>query len=398
MKKFFIISLLIYLNIIIIHSVKSQISTQELSGRVNTITSAVPFLMITPDSRAGGLGDLGVASSSDANSQHWNAAKYSFIKDDFGVSISYTPWLRALIGDMDLSYITAYRKFKKGQAIGFGLRYFSIGNIEFTDVQGGKLKDFKPNEFAFDASYSMLLSDHFSGAITLRYIYSNLTGGISAGSSTTHPGNAVAGDFSLYYTKNFQMAGKESNYSFGFQVSNVGNKISYADDSQSNFLPTNLRIGNTLTHNFDDFNSLMLGLDLNKLLVPTPPITSSNGDTIYAGMDNNVSVPTGMWQSFYDAPGGLQEELREINFSIGLEYWYDKKFALRAGYFYEHPTKGNRKFFTMGLGLKMNVFQLDFAYLIPTQQTNPLANTLRFTILLDFKGLKAENGNAPVKG
>ncbi len=393
MKKLFYIGLIILVNTTTLQKISAQISTQELNGRVNTITSAVPFLMITPDSRAGGMGDIGVATSPDANSLHWNAAKYSFIEEDFGVSISYTPWLRALVDDISLSYLTTYKKFKKGQAFAVGLRYFSLGNITFTDIQGGTIKDFRPNEFAFDASYSLLLSDGFSGAISLRYIYSNLTGGISSGSSTTHPGHAVAGDISLFYTKNIQIGGKASNMSYGMQVSNIGNKISYTDESESNFLPTNLRIGGTLTHNFDDYNSLMFGLDLNKLLVPTPPIYDSIGN-ISAGKDPDVSVPTGMWQSFSDAPGGTKEELREITYSVGMEYWYDKKFALRTGYFFEHETKGNRKFFTMGLGLKLNVFQLDFAYLLATQQTNPLENTLRFSLLFDFKGLKAENKKA----
>ncbi len=369
--------------------INAQISTQDLSGRVNTITSAVPFLMITPDSRAGGMGDIGVATSPDANSQHWNAAKYSFIADDFGISMSYTPWLRSLVDDISISYLAGYKKFKKGQAFGASLRYFSLGNITFTNIQGGTIKDFRPNEFALDASYSMLFTDGFSGAITLRYIYSNLTGGISSGNSTTHPGNAVAADLSLYYTKNISLGGRPSNMSYGLQVSNIGSKISYTDDSESNFIPTNLRLGGTITYNIDDYNSLMFGTDLNKLLVPTPPLYDSVGNII-AGKDPNVSPITGIWQSFSDAPGGAKEEFREITWSFGTEYWYNKRFALRTGYFYEHATKGNRKFFTVGVGLKLNVFQMDFAYLLPMQQTNPLANTLRFSLLFDFKGLKNE--------
>jgi len=377
--------------------INGQVSlpTSDLSGRINTITTAVPFLGLTPDSRAGGMGDLGVATSPDANSQHWNAAKYSFIKDDVGVSISYTPWLRALIGDIDLSYLTAYKKYKKGNAFAASLRYFSAGNIQFTDEDGNILKDHRLNEFAFDASYSMHLSDNLAGAITLRYINSNLSGGIGSNGSTTHPGQAVAGDISLYYTKDIQLFGKPSNMSFGMQASNIGNKISYTDDSQANFLPTNLRIGGTITHHFDEYNSLMFGLDLNKLMVPTEPIYKGTSDTIIAGKDPNVGVTTGIWQSFYDAPGGAKEEFREITWSTGLEYWYDKKFALRGGYFYEHATKGNRKFFTVGVGLKLNVFQLDFAYLLTTQQNHPLANTMRFTLLFDFNGLRTENSKTP---
>jgi hypothetical protein len=388
MKRISIIFLLIF-QLSLSLNTTAQISTQELSGRVNTITSAVPFLMITPDSRAGGMGEMGVASSPDANSQYWNAAKYSFIKDDFGISMSYTPWLQELVDDIHLLYLSGYKKFKRGKAFGASLRYFSLGNITFTDLQGGTIRDFEPNEFSLDASYSMLFTDGFSGAVTMRYIYSNLTGGITSGNSNTHPGHAVAGDLSMFYTKDISFFGNPSNMSYGFQVSNIGNKISYTDDSESNFLPTNLRIGGSLTVEIDDFNSLLVGTELNKLLVPTPPIYE--GDSIIAGKDPDVSVPTGMWQSFSDAPGGFTEEFNEINWSFGVEYWYNKRFALRTGYFYEHATKGNRKFFDIGVGLKLNVFQLDFAYLIALQQTNPLANTLRFSLLFDFRGLKTED-------
>jgi len=392
MKK--LLSLLL-LNLFIclnLFNLKAQFTTsgQDLNERLNTITTAVPFLTIAPDSRAGGMGDLGVATSPDANSQHWNPAKYSFIEEDFGVSISYTPWLRALVDDIELLYLTGYKRFKKGNAIAASLRYFSLGNITFTDINGSTIRDYKPNEFAFDVSYSMILTDGFSGAVALRYINSNLTNGISASSSDAHPGRAVAGNIALFYTKDIKLAGKPSNMSYGLHVSNIGNKISYTDDSEANFLPTNLRLGGTLTHNIDEYNSLMFGVDFNKLLVPTPPIYDVNNE-ITAGKDPDVSVTTGMWQSFNDAPGGSKEEFREITMSFGLEYWYNKKFALRTGYFHEHETKGNRKFFTMGLGLKLNVFQLDFAYLL-AQQNNPLENTLRFSLLFDFNGMsKQEN-------
>ena len=390
LKKTIAIMFAIFLNFNIYNQINAQISTQELGGRVNTITSAVPFLMITPDSRAGGMGDIGVATSPDANSQYWNAAKYSFIEDDFGASMSYTPWLGALVPDVSISYLSGYKRFKKNKAFGASLKYFSLGNIEFMDIQGGKVKDFRPNEFSIDASYSMLLTDGFSGAITMRYIYSNLTGGYSSGNTSTHPGNAVAGDLAIYYTKKITLGGRASNMSYGLQASNIGSKISYTDDSESNFLPTNLRLGGSLTYNIDDFNSLMFGTELNKLLVPTPPIYDANTKEIIAGKDPDVSPITGIWQSFSDAPGGGTEEFREITWSFGAEYWYNKRFALRTGYFYEHATKGNRKFFTVGLGLKLNVFQMDFAYLLPLQQTNPLANTMRFSLLFDFRGLKEE--------
>ncbi|RLD70808.1 MAG: hypothetical protein DRJ10_19995 [Bacteroidetes bacterium] len=370
---------------------KAQISTQDLNGRVNTITSAVPFLMITPDSRAGGMGDLGVATSPDVNSMFWNAAKYSMIEDEAGVSISYTPWLRALIPDISLTYLSAYKKFKRNQVVAASLRYFSLGDITFTDISGTEISSFRPNEFSFDVSYSMLFTKGLSGGIALRYIYSNLTGGIYSNNVATHPGNSVAGDISMYYTKDVSVANRNSNMSFGMNISNIGSKISYTDDSESNFLPTNLRLGGTFTHEFDEYNKLTFGMDFNKLLVPTPPVYDGQGtspDNIIAGMDPNVSVPVGMWQSFYDAPGGTTEELREINIATGLEYWYNQRFALRTGYFYEHETKGNRKYFTVGIGLKLNVFQLDFAYLITTQQRNPLENTMRFSLLFNLKSLK----------
>ena len=386
---------ILLLNLIILSTAfigKSQITTGELSGRVNTITSAVPFLMITPDSRAGGMGDLGVATSPDANSMYWNAAKYSMIDDEFGVSISYTPWLQALIPDISLTYLSLYKKLKSNGVFATSLRYFSLGNITFTDISGETLREFQPNEFSFDASYSMLFSKNFSGAIALRYVYSNLTGGIYSNNVETHPGHAAAGDISVYYTKDMKTSDMNSNMSFGMNISNIGNKISYTDNSESNFLPTNLRLGGTYSLEFDDFNKLTFGMDFNKLLIPTPPIYDGNGtepENIIAGMDPNVSVPVGMWQSFYDAPGGGQEELREINIATGLEYWYNQRFALRTGYFYEHETKGNRKYFTVGVGLKLNVFQLDFAYLITTQQRNPLENTVRFSLLFNLNSFKS---------
>jgi hypothetical protein len=371
----------------------AQTSIPDLSGRVNTITSAVPFLMITPDSRAGGMGDLGVATSPDANSMFWNPAKYSMIEDEFGVAISYTPWLRALIPDMSITYLSIYKKFNHDQVFATSLRYFSLGDITFTNNNGGTLRNFQPNEFSIDASYSMLFADGFSGGIALRYIYSNLTGGIYSNNVATHAGQSVAGDISLYYTKDIKIADMNSNMSFGMNISNIGAKISYTDDSESNFIPTNLRLGGTLTLELDEYNQLTFGMDFNKLLIPTPPVYDGNGtapENIIAGMDPNVSVPVGMWQSFYDAPGGATEEFREITISSGLEYWYNKRFALRTGYFYEHETKGNRKYFTVGLGLKLNVFQLDFAYLITTQQRNPLENTLRFSLLFNMKSFKAQ--------
>lgn len=384
-KITFFISIIVFTISSIITNAQKVIGISELDGRVNTITTSVPFLTIAPNSRSGGMGDVGVATSPDANSQHWNAAKYVFIDNDFGVSISYTPWLHELVNDMSISYLSGYKRLNKISAIAVSLRYFSMGNIIFRNNSGGIIKPFNPNEFAFDVSYSMLLTEGFSGAITLRAIYSNLTGGISSSGSDTHAGKAIAGDIALFYTKDITLGGKHSNMSYGLQVSNIGNKISYTDDSESDFIPTNMKLGGALTHDFDEFNALTFSVDFNKLLVPTQPIYQDG--KIVKGKDPDVSVPTGMWQSFSDAPGGAKEELREINTALGLEYWYNKRFALRTGYFYEHATKGNRKFYTVGLGLKLNAFQVDFSYLLASQN-NPLKNTLRFSLLFDFEGMQ----------
>ncbi len=378
-----IICIIVFIPVIVRSQDSPIINISDLDGRVNTITTAVPFLTIAPNSRAGGMGNSGVATSPDANSQHWNAAKYVFIENNFGVSISYTPWLRELVDDISISYLSVYKRLNKNSAIAGSLRYFSLGNITFMDNNGGVIRGFNPNEFAVDVSYSMLLTDGLSGSITLRGIYSNLTGGISSsGGSDTHAGKAVAGDLAVFYTKDITLNGQPSVMSYGLQVSNIGNKVSYTDDSEADFIPTNLKLGGSLLHNFDDYNSLSFSVDFNKLLVPTRPVYDNDGNII-AGKDPNVAVVTGIFRSFSDSPGGSKEELREINTSLGLEYWYNKRFALRTGYFYEHETKGNRKFFTLGLGLKLSSFQLDFAYLI-AKQRNPLQNTLRFSLLFDF--------------
>jgi hypothetical protein len=370
-----------------------QITTGEITGELNTITSAVPFLMIAPDSRGGGMGDAGVATSPDASSMHWNPAKYAFAENDMAISISYTPWLRELIPDINLAYLSGYKKIDEDQNIGFSLLYFSLGDIIFTDVVGNTSGQFNPNEFSLDAAYSRRFSDRLSGALAFRFIYSNLTGGQFVGGVESNPGTALASDVALFYQNADLLAGGyESTFAWGLNFSNLGSKISYSKDSDKDFIPINMRLGASYKIDFDDYNSLMATADLNKLLVPTPPIYYSdsvdinNDPVIKFGRDPNVSVPVGIFQSFYDAPGGLREEINEITYSFGLEYWYAKQFAIRGGYFHEHSTKGNRKFFTMGIGLRLNVFGLDFAYLVPLYQNNPLQNTLRFSLLFDFDG------------
>ena len=378
---------------------KAQINYDEvLGGNLNTITTAVPFLLISPDSRSGAMGDVGVATTPDASSMHWNPAKLSFTQDDIGISVSIVPWLRELVPDINLQYIGGYYKLNENEAIGYELRYFSLGDITFTDISGNVIGQYKPNEMAIGSAYSRKLSRNFSLAISGRYIYSNLTGGQSAGGTETVAGQSIATDVSTFYTKPISIANKKSDLSFGMNISNIGNKISYTETITRDFIPINLRLGTDLTTKMDDYNKISLSFDLNKLLVPSPPLYNNDGEMI-AGKDPNVAVVEGMFQSFGDAPGEIdengnpvsgsvfREEMREINISAGLEYWYANQFALRAGYFHEHDTKGGRKYLTFGSGVKYNVFALDFSYLISTSNiggTNPLANTMRFTLVFDL--------------
>ena len=363
---------------------------------LNTITTAVPFLLISPDSRAGGMGDVGVATSPDANSLHWNPAKFAFVEDEVGFAVSYVPWLSALVPDINLSYLAGYKKLNKNEAIAMELRYFTLGDITFTDVIGNNLGQYKPSEFAIGSAYSRKLSDQFSLAISGRYIYSNLTGGQSAGGITTNAGQSIAADVAGYYRKDIRIAKKDMELALGANISNIGNKVRYTETSTRDFIPINLRLGTALNADLDEYNKISFAFDINKLLVPTPPIYNDSIDgQIDFGQDPNVSVVSGIFQSFGDAPGGFSEEMREINFSLGTEYWYDDQFAVRAGYFNEHNTKGGRKFFTFGSGVKYNVFALDFSYLINASRAingnNPLANTMRFTLIFDFGAMENIN-------
>ena len=403
MKKIFFGSILGLL----LTSINAQSTLGRSDLQLNTITTAVPFLLIAPDSRAGALGDAGVATSPDANSIHWNPAKMAFIEKDMGLSISYSPWLRKLVPDISLSYVSFYKKLGKDHTIGASLRYFSLGDIKFTDDVGNALGDFRPNEFAVDVAYARKLGERLSGGIAARYIYSNLTGGIDVSGSGTRAGTSFAVDVSAFYTNpDAELFGQEVIFNVGLNLSNIGAKISYTDDANKDFIPINMKLGQSLAFVLDDYNSIAIVTDINKLLVPTPPIykTDKNGNpeldpitneqVIESGKDPNVGVMSGIMQSFYDAPGGMSEELREYNISAGTEYWYNKQFAIRAGYFHEHVTKGNRKYITFGAGLKMSVFSLDFSYLIATTQNNPLANTMRFSLMFnfdDFKKQKTEN-------
>ena len=368
--------------------------SDNLDNWLNTITTSVPFLIISPDAKSGGMGDVGVASSPDAMSMHWNPAKYAFIDNDIGFSVCYTPWLKSLVPDINLSYLSGYKRLDDNQAVGFSLRYFTLGEINFTDANNNPLGSFSPNEFSLDGAYSLKLSPYFSTGVSLRYVYSNLTGGQQVGTLSTKPANTVAGDISSYYNKEIRFVGQQMNWAVGMNISNIGAKVSYTETIDKDFIPTNLRIGSSLSTNLDDYNFIAFEFNINKLLVPTPPIYNDNGEII-SGKDPNVSVISGIFQSFSDAPVG-DREIRELIYSTGFEYWYDQQFAVRSGFFYEHPTKGDRQFFTLGAGLRYNVFGLDFSYLIPLQgrdevnAVNPLSNTLRFALTFDFNNIDIE--------
>ena len=347
--------------------------TTTSGSDIQAITTAVPFLMITPDSRAGGMGDAGVAVSDDANATHWNLSALAFTEKKFGVGLSYTPWLRQLVPDINLSYLSGHVNLgERAGVIASSIRYFSLGKIEFTDDNAIKYGEFNANEFAFDAGYARKVTDNFSAGVALRFIYSNLAANAQVGSFDTKPGTSVAGDINMLYTKDFTSGNLPMNIRWGVNVSNIGAKISYTNSNNRDFIPTNMRLGAALKTSLDDYNSLTVTADVNKLMVPSE------------GGQSDKTLLDGMFSSFGDAPGGFSEEIREFNLSTGLEYWYNDLFAARAGLFLEDATKGNRKFVTLGAGLKYNVFALDFAYLASLQQAHPLQNTLRFSLSFAF--------------
>jgi hypothetical protein len=359
----------------------SQIDYSELSGgEVNIINTAVPFIGITPDSRAGAMGNAGVASTPDINSQHWNPAKFAFIGNDMGASMSYTPWLRKLVNDINMYYLTGYKRLDEMQVVSASIRYFTLGVITFRETAEGNEIQVKPNEYALDVAYSRLLSEKFSGSVAFRYIRSDL----NTMQEDMDPGNSFAADLAFYFRTPSTLIGENSQLAAGINISNIGSKISY-DDVNNQFIPTNMRLGVSLDSELDEYNKVSFNLDLNKLLVPTPGVTPQEGSADeYARKYQDMSVPKAMFQSFTDAPGGMKEELQEISYALGAEYWYDSQFAIRAGYFHEHENKGNRKHFTAGIGLKFNMMTLDASYIIPVVQNNPLANTIRFTLGIDL--------------
>ncbi len=374
--------------------------TGQLTGDdLNTITTAVPFLQIAPDSRGGAMGDMGAATSADVNSQAYNPAKYVFSDNIFGISVSYSPWLHNLHLDdgINLAYLSAYYKPTEMDAIAFSLRYFNLGSIFFTE-DGSNGADYNPNEFAIDFTYNRKLIDQLSIAMTPRFVYSNLTLGQFVDGQETKPGLAGAADISLFYEQDFRVKSMENTtLRAGLNISNLGNKMRYSSGTnRRDFLPANLRLGLGYEMAFDEYNKLAFTGEINKLLVPTNPVYAEDeeGHTIYDEYNNpviaygynpDVSVPQGLIQSFYDAPRGFREEMQECIWALGAEYSYRNLFFVRAGYFHESQYKGNRQFLSMGVGLKYNIFNIDVSYLFATNgQKNPLANTLRFTLSLDF--------------
>ncbi len=398
---------------------KAQLSKNgtEVDLQLNSITTAVPFLLITPDSRSGAMGDIGVALSPDANSIHWNPAKLAFAQDfterQGAIALSYSPWLSHIVDDINLAYLSGYYQMDENTTFAGALRYFSLGEITFTNAQNQFQGTFKPNEFSIDGAIARKLNRNFSMGMTARYIYSNLTAGYSNNGSEVKPGQAFSVDLAGFYTTDdISLGGMPSVLNVGMNISNIGNKISYTSSStEKNFLPMNMRLGAALTLEFDENNQFTFGYNANKLLVPTRPKRDpQDRDIILAGKEDDVGVISGLFQSFSDAPGFeelddngnvqynadgtlviqsgsvFREEMREINHSIGAEYLYANTFAVRAGYFHEHYTKGNRRYFTLGAGLKYKVFQIDMAYLVAVnQQINPLANTIRFTLKFAFE-------------
>lgn len=380
--------------------ITGQIHSGELGGAdLNTIHTSVPFLTIAPDARSAGMGDAGVATEPDVNSQHWNVAKYAFIEGKGGLSLSYTPWLSNLIQGINLGYLSTYYKINDKNILSSSLRYFSLGEIVFSNLSGGFMSSYEPIEFAVDAGYSRSFGDKFSAGIVFRYIHSDLTAGQrTPGGDETKPGTSFAGDLGLYYHNSFLMGEREALWALGLNLSNVGTPVSYTEDAEATPIPTNLRVGGRFQFRINSQHSIALISDISKLLVPTPPVYDTDTATgeyyIIRGKAAPESILAGMFQSFYDAPGVqqadrtysvFQEEMHEIVYSFGLEYNFRDLLALRTGYFHEHASKGNRKYLSAGIGVMNPIFALDLSYLIPTNgQNSPLANTFRITFTINF--------------
>jgi hypothetical protein len=366
-------------------------SKESLLGQRNVITTAAPFLLISPDSRGAAMGDLGVATSADANSIHWNASKLAFIEGDAGISLSAAPWLRQLVPDVWFYYMSGYKKIDKQSTVAMSLRYFTLGDIQFTDINGNSNGNYEPKEFALDGAYARKLSDNLSLGIALRFIFSDLARGqVGTSGAEIKAGIAGAGDVSATYKNDMKIGGRDFDYSIGGNISNIGNKITYTTEANRDFIPVNLRLGTFWNTQIDEYNEIGFGVDFNKLLVPTPQYTYDSLGNIDGRVIDDGPLIQGMLSSLGDAPGGFREELKEFTYSIGLEYWYAKQFALRAGYFHEAETKGARQYATFGAGLKYKVFQIDAAYLQPFSRRHPLQNTIRFSLLFDIDAFKQQ--------
>ena len=367
----------------------SKANEGDAPSQMNPIYTGVPSLTIAPDARGGGMGDIGVATSPDMASQYWNPAKNAFAWSKAGIMLSYTPWLSKLVDDIDLVNLSGYYKLGSDdrQAIGATVRYFSLGEVILREYMEDPGTMINPYEMSMDVSYSTKLSETFSGAVAFRYIRSDLSSGTDEGV----PGNAYAADIAGYFNNYIRLGNSECLLGLGFNASNIGTKISFDGGTNNYFLPTNLRIGGSLLVPMDEYNNISFSLDANKLMVPTPPNTRGlSADEKRAAMDeyNSISPISGMFKSFSDAPRGMKEEFEEIMWSMGAEYSYSEQFFVRGGYFYESPNKGNRKYFSLGAGFKMSVFQLDVAYLMATAPSNPLDQTLRFSLTFDMDGLR----------
>lgn len=365
---------------------------QDKKNMFNPVNTSVTSLTIAPDARGGSMGDLGVATEADVNSQYWNPSKYPFNVARAGVSASYTPWLRQIVNDINLANVNGFYRIGDYSALSASLRYFSLGEVslseDFNNDDPGMT--ISPYEFSLDAAYSRMLSERFSMSVGLRFIFSDITYDYSAESKA---GKAFAADISMYRLGYFMMGNRECSFSWGLNINNIGSKISYGGDDNSEFIPTNLRLGCNMTIPFNEYNKLSLAVDANKMLVPTyPKQIDGEADNDYTDRVQreyyDISPISGIFKSFHDAPNGFKEEMQEIQWSGGMEYNYNDRFMIRAGYHHEHANKGNRKYFTAGAGFKMSVFTIDAAYLFSTSQSNPLDQTMRFTLGFDLDGMK----------
>lgn len=415
MRIFFTISLILTGQSFLL----AQANSTDL--QLNTITTALPFMAITPDSRAGGMGEAGTALSPSSTSIYWNTAGLSFAEKNSELGLSYTPWLRQLTNDMHLSYLSGYFRVNKKHTVGGSLRYFSLGEITFTDASGNVLRDDKPNEFELTGAYAFKLSDKFSIGVNGKFAYSNLTGGLTVAGVMTKPGTVGAADLSFAYYNDRVIIGKtDATYMFATTINNIGNKVAYSVLAKRDFIPMNLKIGNAIQAKYDSYNTVTYSVDIQRLLVPTPALYDNiNGQVeMISGMSGDVGVINAMLQSFYDAPGvaardengdyisngdgtyqvvkgsKFKEELSEFNIAGGVEWWYNETFAIRSGVFYESKNKGNRQYLNLGASLKYNMFGIDFSYLASLNgRQNPLANTLRFTLRLYLGDRQVKSGD-----